>query len=77
MVFRSNNKYNSEHSSTLLRVLGKKKLLFVIIITITAIAFGVWFFFMSEESNIIESRYDFVPPNCYIINGKQICPTDN
>ena len=76
MVFRSNNRYDSEHSSRLLRVLGKK-LLFVIIITITAIVFGVWFFFMNEKSNTIESRHNFVQPNCYIINAKQICPTVN
>ncbi|HKQ20469.1 MAG TPA: hypothetical protein VJS91_00390 [Nitrososphaeraceae archaeon] len=74
MVFRSNNKYNSEPSSRLLGVLGKKKILIVIIIAITAIGFGICFFSMNEN-NISKSTSDFVPPNCYIINGKRICPT--
>lgn len=60
MVFRSNNKYNSEPSSRLLGLLGKKKMLLIIIITITAIAFGVWLFFVNEI-NIFESTSDFVP----------------
>lgn len=47
-------------------------LLIAVIISVVAIIIGIGIFYfgenMAEDTNILS-------PNCYIINGKQICPS--
>lgn len=64
---------NSKPSSGFL---GRRLILAVIIVLIAGVAFGVWFFFISDSDsdNRIEDKDNFLPPNCYSINGKQTCP---
>jgi len=55
---------------------ASKKLRLIIIIIIVAVAviiFAIWLFSISGAPN---PYYDNVvlPPNCYSLNGKQICP---
>lgn len=56
------------------RFLGRRLILAVIIVLIAGITFGVWFFFISDSDNAIENSDNFLPPNCYSINGKHTCP---
>lgn len=62
---------NSKPSSGFL---GRRLILAVIIVLIAGVVFGVWFFFISDSDNEIEDKDSFLPPNCYLINGKQTCP---
>jgi cell division protein FtsI/penicillin-binding protein 2 len=52
---------------------GKKLRLTVIIVVVAIIIFAMWLFFISVKNN---PYYDNgkLPPNCYSINGKQVCP---
>jgi hypothetical protein len=61
---------NSKPSSGFL---GRRFILAVFIVLIAGVAFGVWFFFISDSDNGIEDNGNFLPPNCYSINGKQTC----
>lgn len=63
--------HNSNQSK---RLLGGRLILGIIIVLVASIAFGVWFFFMLGSDNNIGNSEKYLPPNCYSINGKQICP---
>jgi hypothetical protein len=63
---------NSNHSR---RLLGRRLILGIIIVLVAGITFGVWFFLISNSDNAIDTSENFLPPNCYSINGKQICPS--
>jgi len=53
----------------------KRRLVFAIIIFLAAgLAFGFWFFFIYDSHDAVEKSENYLPPNCYSINGKQICP---
>ena len=56
------------------RFYNRKLILAIIIVLVAGITFGVWFFFNSNSDNAIDTSENFLPPNCYSINGKQICP---
>jgi hypothetical protein len=62
---------NSNHSR---RLPSRRLILGIIIVLVASIAFGVWFFFISGWDNVIGNSEKYLPPNCYSINGKQICP---
>jgi hypothetical protein len=53
---------------------GRRLILAIIIVLVASIAFGFWFFFISSPDNAIGNSDKYLPPNCYSINGKQICP---
>jgi hypothetical protein len=63
---------NSNRSS---RFYNRKLILGIIIVAVAGLTFGVWFFFISNSDNAIDTSENFLPPNCYSINGKQICPS--
>ena len=52
-----------------------RKLIFVIIIVLVAtLAVGVCLFSVSSLGLGIGNTEKYLPPNCYSINGNQICP---
>jgi len=53
---------------------GKKLRLTVIIVVVAIIIFTIWLFFISVENNPYYNN-DMLPPNCYSLNGKQVCRT--
>jgi hypothetical protein len=53
---------------------GRRLFLGIIIVLFASISFGVWFFLISGLDNAIGNSEKYLPPNCYSINGKQICP---
>ena len=55
------------------RFVSRKLILVIIIVLVAGITFGVWFFFISDSDNAIHTSDSFLPPNCYSVNGKQIC----
>ena len=57
------------------RFVSRKLILVTIIVLVAGITFGVWFFFISDSDNAIDTSDNFLPPNCYSVNGKQICPS--
>jgi hypothetical protein len=57
------------------RFVSRKLILVTIIVLVAGITFGVWFFFISDSDNAIDTGDNFLPPNCYSLNGKQICPS--
>jgi hypothetical protein len=61
---------NSNQSN---RLLGRRLILGIIIVVFVNII-GVWFFVISGLDNAIGNSEKYLPPNCYSINGKQICP---
>jgi hypothetical protein len=50
-----------------------KRVWLIIVITVTVIIFAIWLFFISGYIALDNS--ETLPPNCYSLNGKQICPT--
>jgi hypothetical protein len=62
---------NSDQSS---RLIGRRLGLAIIIVLVSGIIFGSWFFFISDLDNVIWNNDNYLPPNCYSINGKHICP---
>jgi hypothetical protein len=64
---------NSDNAgkSTLSRFIKKKLIVITIIITVAAVIIGIWLFFMGAHN--IENT-NILPPNCYMINEKPICP---
>jgi hypothetical protein len=56
------------------RFFGKRILLAIIIILIAGLSFAVWYFFISDSNNVEKNSDVYLPPNCYSVNGKQICP---
>ena len=49
-------------------------MLVIIIVVVAGFVFGVWFFSISESDNAIQNSENYLPPNCYSVNGKQTCP---
>jgi hypothetical protein len=60
---------NSNQSS---RFRGRRFIVGIIILLLAGLTFGVWFFFIYSDA--IGNNDSFLPPDCYSINGKQICP---
>jgi hypothetical protein len=56
------------------RFFSKRMLLAIIIVLVAGFTFGLWFFFISDSNNAIENNDNFLPPDCYLLNGKQIYP---
>ena len=56
------------------RFFGKKLMIVIIIVLVAGLTFDVSIFFISDSDSGIENNDNFLPPNCYSINGKQICP---
>jgi hypothetical protein len=65
---------HAQNSNQSRRLLGRRLILGIIIVLVASIVFGVWFFFISGLDNAIRNSEKYLPPNCYSINGKQICP---
>ena len=55
-------------------LIGRRLGLVIIIVLVSGIMFGSWFFFISDIGNVFWNNDKYLPPNCYSINGKQICP---
>ena len=70
MTFAKNVQYYNESN----RLFGRKLILGIIIVLVASIAMSVWFFSISSLGNEIGNTEKYLPPNCYSINGKQICP---
>jgi hypothetical protein len=56
------------------RFFGRRLILAIIIVLVAGLTFGLWFFFISDSNNAAENSDIYLPPNCYSVNGKQICP---
>jgi hypothetical protein len=54
--------------------LADKRVWLIIGIAVAVIVFAIWFFVISDAYNSFEGTKNSLPPNCYSINGKQICP---
>jgi hypothetical protein len=55
------------------RFFGKRILLVIIIILIAGLTVGLVFLFIPESDNAGKNNV-ILPPNCYSVNEKQICP---
>ncbi|HEX7178732.1 MAG TPA: hypothetical protein VF220_03330 [Nitrososphaeraceae archaeon] len=75
VVFRVTFPEDVDKSNPSSRFVSKKLILVIIIVLVAGITFGVWFFFISDSDNAIDTSDNFLPPNCYSVNGKQICPS--
>lgn len=64
-----NDADNSKHASKL----AHKKLMLIMIIVGAVIIIAIWLFFISGTYNPFYET-DTLPPDCYSVNGKQICP---
>lgn len=62
------------NSNTSSGFFGRKLILAMIIAVVVIVIFAVWFFFISDTYNATENSDNYVPSNCYSINGKQTCP---
>ena len=63
-----------ENSNRSVRFFEKKLFLAIIIVLVAGIAFGAWFVFVFNAQNAEDTKNTVLPPDCYSINGKQICP---
>ena len=50
------------------------KFLMIMIILVAGLAFGLWFFFISDSNSADKNNGVLLPANCYSVNGKQTCP---
>ena len=62
---------NVDHSK-ISRLLQRKIILIIIAIIIAAAIFAVMFFFMDNDNQLEKTKY--LPPDCYSLNGKIVCP---
>jgi len=51
-----------------------KRLMLLMIIVGAVIIFAVWLFFISGSYDTFDDINSYLPPNCYSLNGKQVCP---
>jgi hypothetical protein len=63
-----------DNSNAPSRFFGRRLILATIIVLVAGVTFGLWFFFISDSNNAGENSDIHLPPNCYSVNGKQICP---
>jgi hypothetical protein len=56
------------------RLFARKLIIGIIIVLVATLAVGVWFFSFSSLGLGIGNTGKYLPPNCYSINGNQICP---
>lgn len=75
VVFRVTFPEDVDKSNRSFRFLNRKLIVAIIIVAAAGITFGIWFFFISDSDNAIDTSDNFLPPNCYSVNGKQICPS--
>jgi cytochrome c biogenesis protein CcdA len=54
--------------------LTDKRVWLIILIAVAVIVFAIWFFVISDAYNAFQDTNNSLSPNCYSINGKQICP---
>lgn len=59
------------HDSNISRINGKLKII-IIAVVVAVIIFG-FFYFVGHYKTLNETT-NYLPPNCYSVNGKQICP---
>jgi cell division septal protein FtsQ len=62
---------NSDQSRWLI---GRRLGLAIIIVLVSGIMFWFLVLLISDIDNVIWNNDNYLPPNCYSINGKQICP---
>jgi hypothetical protein len=63
-----------DKSNRSFKFFNRKLILAIIIVAAAGITFGIWFLFTYSD-NAIDTSDNFLPPNCYSINGKQTCPS--
>jgi hypothetical protein len=56
------------------RLFGRKLIIGIMIVLVATLAVGVWFFSISSLGLGIGNTGKYLPPDCYSINGNQICP---
>jgi hypothetical protein len=52
--------------------LADKRVWLIILISVAVITFAIWLFFIPGYIPLDNS--EILPPNCYSLNGKQVCP---
>jgi hypothetical protein len=52
--------------------LADRRVWLIVVIAVAVIMFAVWLFFISGYIGLDNS--EMLPPNCYSLNGKQVCP---
>jgi predicted secreted protein len=58
-------------NSNLSRINGRLKII-IIAVVVAGIIFG-FFYFIGHYKTLNETT-NYLPPNCYSVNGKEICP---
>jgi hypothetical protein len=56
------------------RLLGRNLIIAIIIVLVATLVIGVCFFSVSSSGFGVGITEKYLPPNCYSINGNQICP---
>jgi hypothetical protein len=46
----------------------------IIIISVVSVTLSVVWFFLIPHARNLENANNVLPPDCYSVNGKQICP---
>jgi hypothetical protein len=63
-----------ERSNASTKFFKRRLVLAIIMVLAAGLAFGLWFFFIYDSHDAVEKSENYLPPNCYSINAKQICP---
>jgi flagellar basal body-associated protein FliL len=61
-------------NSRIPRLRQRKTLLIIAAIIIAATMFAVIFFFVDENNESENTNTKYLPSDCYLLNGKIICP---
>ena len=61
-------------NSRIPRLRQRKTLLIIAAIIIAATIFALVFFFMDKNNELENTNTNYLPPNCYSLNGAIICP---
>ena len=61
-------------NSRIPRLRQRKTLMIIAAIIISATIFALVFFFMDKNNELENTNADYLPLNCYSLNGEIICP---
>jgi predicted secreted protein len=54
---------------------NRLKTIIIIAVVVSGIIFGI-FYFAGHYNTLSDTTTNYLPPNCYSLNGKQICPKE-
>jgi len=64
--------FSKDSDDSIVSRFNKRLKIIIIGVVIASIIFGIFYFV--GHYNTLEDTTNLLPPNCYSLNGKQICP---